>query len=116
MRVVDRETFLNHPEGTIYAKGKPLYWEALSVKFETLHHDGVPRDWFYLDPCWVRSKVGEDASCEMMRAFDDGLSRPMEDAVSRDGCFDEDEVFLVFERDDLQVLQGFITKALEVAE
>ena len=112
MRVVDRPTFLSLPEGTIYAKGKPAYWEGLCIKGETIFHDGLASDWSSLNPCWVQSKAGEEIINEMLRAFEDGLSRPMEDAYGRDGCFDNDEMFLIFQRPDLETLRNFIDQAI----
>lgn len=105
-----RDAFLKLPEGTIYAKGKPWCFGGLCIKFETTGTN----DWWSLDPCWVESRDSEEADDRMDAMLENGASYPMQESIDRDGLQDQGDLFLVFERDDLLKLQGFIAGALEL--
>ncbi len=115
MRIINREEFLKMPVGTIYAKGKPLYFSGLTIRGDTVSDV----DWQTIDPAYI----GGDSIVDSGAAFDalqdmlkNGASYPMQDAWCRDGMFDDDDIFLIFERPDLIILQGFIESAIELAE
>lgn len=104
MRIRRRAEFLALPTGTIYAKGKPWCFDGLSVKSDTWGND-----WLTLSPMWV-----DDSDLEAM--LESGASSPMQEIYERDGCFDEDEIFLVMERADLERLRAMVDAALAVTE
>jgi hypothetical protein len=106
MRCVDRQAFLSLPAGTVYAKGVRWAFDGLRIKGET-----TGDDWWCLDPAWVSGSNSEEAIVLLDAMLDAGASFPMEDAEGRDGYFDQDEVFLVFERDDLSVLISLLQQA-----
>jgi hypothetical protein len=107
MRVVDRKTFLGLPEGTFYCKGERWCFDDMCLKGESLSND-----WFYLSFNWIESDDSGMAFDRLEDMAANGASYPMEDAWTRDGCFDDDALFLVFERDDLERLRGLIDKTL----
>jgi hypothetical protein len=109
MRVVDRKTFLTLPEGTIFCKGVQWAFESLCIKGESLGND-----WLDLDPTWVGAKDGGEASERLDEMLVFGASYPMEEAYGRDGCFDDSDVFLVFERDDLVKLREHLDRAINL--
>ena len=111
MKVVDRKTFLGLPEGTIYHKGKPWYFGNLSIKGESLSHD-----WFYCDPSWVDANDMGEAASRLEEMLAAGASYPCETNYGRDGCFDEEELFLVYEHADLIWLREQINKAVAMVE
>lgn len=116
MRIFRRAAFLNLPAGVIFAKGKPWYFETLSRKDETIHDQGRPIDWYYQD--LVNIDMGADSGewhDRLDHMLEYGSSQPMEDAVGRDGCFDDEDLFLVFEPADLVNLQVIIAEALKIA-
>ena len=108
MKIVNRETFLKLPEGTIFAKGKPWYFSGLSIKA-----DSLPNDFIYLDPHWVDAHDSGEAANRLDEMLATGCSYPMQDDFGRDGCFDDEDIFMIFERDDLLKLRDFIDSALE---
>ncbi|MDR3533962.1 MAG: hypothetical protein P4L90_25780 [Rhodopila sp.] len=110
MRVLNRVDFLKMPAGTIYARGIPWAFDGLSIKAESLGSD-----WVCMNPCWVSAHDSGQAFDRLEEMLDTGKSYPAEDAFGRDGCFDADAIFLVFERADLEALQSHIAAALEVA-
>lgn len=113
VKVYRRKEFLALPEGMIYAKGKPWYFDGLQIKFDTSHNGN---DWWSLDPSWIASEKGDDAFVRLDEMLEKGSSYPMQDAISRDGLNDESDLFLVFEVEDLRKLGGMIDAAIVAAE
>lgn len=112
LRVLRRPDFLKLPAGTVYAKGKEWYFGSLSFKGESLGD----RDWYAHDPCWVDAQDSGEAFNRLEEMLETGASYPMESAEARDGLFEQDDIFLVFERDDLLALHGLIGDAIALTD
>lgn len=109
MKIVDRKTFLAMPAGTIYCKGVPWAFDGITIKGSSLTND-----WSYLDMAWPSAFDSGEASQILDSSLQDGTSFPCEDAFGRDGCFDDEAVFLIFEKEDLKALRGRIDDALDL--
>lgn len=107
MRIYNRADFLKLPEGTLFCKGKPWHWDTLMVK-----GDSLPNDFIYRDLCWIEDE-GKDDDPIMTGMLENGDSAAMNLAYGRDGCFDDEDIFLVFEESDLIELKGIIDDALQ---
>lgn len=106
MKVYRREAFMRLPAGAIYAKGKPWAFGELCRLEETLRRDdGRPFDFIYTP--LVDIDMGE-GSHEHFQRLDDmlenGVSYPLNTETTRDGCFDDEELFLVYEPADIDRL------------
>jgi hypothetical protein len=99
MKVYDRTEFMKLPEGVLFCKGKPWYWGELEVKGESLTSDFTSRNL-----CWIDAKSSEEATDKFDQMLNEGTSEPMETAYGRDGMFDGEDLFLVFEETDLMEL------------
>lgn len=110
MKVYRRSEFMKLPEGTIYAKGKPWFFGDITVKGDTFGND-----WTCLSPMWIESAGEDDQWSRLDGMLECGYSYPMASAYGRDGCFADDEIFLVLERGDLERLRGIVDAALVVA-
>lgn len=106
MRIVGRDEFVKLPEGTVYAKYAPRFTREFSIKGESISDS----DWFYqdLDPIENLkegdSSAGSDQLIDLMED-DSGFSTPLWFEVQgRDGCFDEDQLFVVFDDSDTRAL------------
>lgn len=121
MKYVDRKTFLGLPAGVFYARvdRRPNavgIYDNLEVKGETLPSG---RDF------WSTAIVGlatpdDDDRCngeilmeqeQAMRSA--GASFPMNDTMVRYGLYDEDQMFMIFERGDLRRLRDLVDAAME---
>lgn len=109
MKIYSRSAFLQLPEGTLFCKGKPWYWGTLMLKGESL-----PNDFIYRDLCWVDAESSSEATEAFEEMLTQGVSVPMESAYGRDGCFDNDDIFLVFEEPDLEQLSEIIDNARQL--
>lgn len=109
MRVVDRKTFLTLPAGTIYCKGAPWAFDTICIK-----DDSLANDWIYLNPAWPSAHDSGEAVELLETSIATGSSFPCEDAFGRDGCFNEKDVFLIFEMEDLFSLKNRIETAIDI--
>lgn len=99
------------PAGTIYAKGKPWCFDGFNVKDQTLRND-----WVKLAPMWIEANDDGEQVERLTEMLETGASYPMDDSFGRDGCFDDDEIFLIPEKADLEKLKALIDAAIAVSD
>lgn len=111
MRIVDRKAFLAMPVGTVFAKYAPCYFEELQVKDRSLDQSN---DYFYTDlVCPVDAKDSSEFSEKLQAAEELGALVPLHmHIVSRDGCFDSEQLFAVYERSDVEALIARLQETL----
>lgn len=109
MKIVDYNTFTNMPKGTIYSEYKPCIFEGIHIKHDVISHenDGFINDWFYQElvnnPDWdCAEEYNIQSVCEFME--DGNSANPDFDTMQRDGMFDYDRKFLVYEKQDIELL------------
>lgn len=107
MLVVDRQKFLALPAGTIYCKGSRWHFGELCIK-----GDSLPNDWSYCNPAWASAHDSGAAMDLMEKSLSDGSSFASEADYGRDGYFDDDAIFLVFQKPDLLLLREAVDVAL----
>ena len=96
------------PEGILYSSGKKWYFNDLYVKGETIGNDFIERYLF-----WPDADNEDDATNKLEDSLTMGSSFKMHQAYGRNGCFDDEDLFLVFEKEDLEELEQMIAKAKE---
>lgn len=115
MRIVDRATFLALPAGTVYAKYMPCVFEDLCIKDDT---SVGYNDWYYqqiVDA--VESESSNDWADKLFDAQENGTSMPMDfDCASRDGLYEDDQLFAVWEPQDVRDLIHRLHRALADVE
>jgi hypothetical protein len=103
MKIVDRKTFLALPEDTLFAKYAPCYVEELTIKGETL--TGSDDFYYQAIALAVDANDSEEMFHRLHESQETGCSVPMNfDVQGRDGCFDEGQLFAVYERQDVEAL------------
>ena len=104
MKIVDRKMFLAMPAGTVYAKYAPCVFEGLCVKEDTLPNGN---DWFYvsLSAEAFRAHDSGDWAHLLYLSEETGKELVMDFNIqSRDGCFEDDQLFAVFSKPDVAQL------------
>lgn len=106
MRIVDRKTFLAMPEGTVYAKieQKWVVDTPLCVKYESTDYN----DWYYMSFDWVDANDSGEAVDRLEEMAKGKASYPVQQSIARDALFEEEALFMIYERADLE----FITETL----
>lgn len=99
MKIVDRETFLSLPSGTVYAK-IPKRWivQDLCVKYDSLSND-----WYYMSFDWVDAHDSGQAG-QRMDEMEQGASYPVQKSITRDGLYDDTDQFLIYEEADIRFI------------
>lgn len=100
MKIINREDFLKLPEGTLFTKYAPYGFDELEIKGETLKD---ANDFFYqriVDAVDANDSnecvdILEISACEG-KPFNLDLN-----CQSRDGLFDDDQQFSVWEKPDI---------------
>jgi hypothetical protein len=101
MKIVDRATFLALPPNTLYSKYAPCYMEPPSIKMDSITND------------WFESEIHDAIDCQSSSDFADKLQEAQETGCSlkmdfetqgRDGCYEQDQLFAVWEPDDVKSL------------
>lgn len=108
MRIVDRATFLALPAGTVFCKFTPMCFGDIEIKTGNVGSN----DFCSQDLRQVESN-GSDQWLERMIAAEAGASIPLDfDSDCRDGLFDADQLFAVYERADVEGLIARLQAAL----
>lgn len=101
MKIVDLVTFRALPAGTLFSKYVPCYFEALTIKGETWEYDFLTQQIADAIAC----TGSDDFSAKLDHAQFTGASLTMDfDCQGRDGCFDKEQLFAVWERADVEAL------------
>lgn len=102
MKIVNREKFLTLPAETLYSKYEPCVFEDFCIKGDTLSSN---------DFCY--QSITDAVACDSSEEFTDVLSRieitgestSMDfECQGRDGCFDSEQLFAVWEKTDVEAL------------
>jgi hypothetical protein len=112
MRIVGLKEFLTLPPWTMFRKYQPCYTEDLMWKQDSLGGS----DFVYT----TASMPHGGDSIEVFGRCDDmeenGASYPIEDFTARDGCFVQDQLFMIYEKADIEVVARYVANALEAIE
>ena len=109
MKIVNREEFLKLPENTLYTKYEPCVVEDLCIKGETWGNDFLVQD----ITLSVKSTSEHEWDVILELAEIEGSSFDMDfDIEGRDGMFDDDQLFMVWEPKDVKQLINRLLKCI----
>ena len=114
MRIITRAQFLAMPAWTVYMKYEPCCFGDLMLKGETLDNGKLEHDFFC---CALTDSLECEGDSDFFDTIDRataiGESMAMEfDGYGRDGCYDPDQLFAVYEKADLEGLIAALLGAL----
>lgn len=112
MRIVNRATFMQMPANTFFKQAfEPWAWQDLMIKFDSLETDFVSMG---LD--WPEG-AHEGPHHQWDTMLEAGASVPLDvDAAGRDGYFEDNAIFMVYEVEDLIRLRKLIDDAISTAQ
>ncbi len=97
MKIVKRVGFLLLPPGTVYSRYKPEIVTGFEIK-----GDSFSNDWYYRN---LLGDVGGDSTTHEYEDMEAGKSLPIRlDIEQRDGLFERDTMFLIYEPGDIKTL------------
>lgn len=115
MKIVDRKTFLALPPNTVYAKYEPCVFGDLHIKGESWVSPH-PGDWWEVSLADAIDFHDSGQFCEdLERARETGCSLRMDfECETRDGLYDEHQLFAVFEPQDVAALIARLQKCVPI--
>lgn len=111
MKIVNLKTFLALPEGTIYCKYNQSSFGDLCIKYDS---SSFGDDFVYAAVMDIDSESGEDLWDKLDLAEKEGIAFPLDfEQTGRDGLFDPDQLFAVWEKTDVVNFIGKLNVCLE---
>lgn len=112
MKIVNLEEFRKLPEGTLFMKYEPCVFGELQCKGETWEHDFLCENVTY----WPDCTGSDDFADKLQEAEDHGTSVLLDfDSSGRDGFFENEQLFAVYERRDMEMLMDKLRRCMESA-
>lgn len=120
MRILNRKQFLALKGEVVFAKYTPCHTEDLGIKVQSFDNDFIYQD---LDPVCVIEEtfkdcdyaIGNTGTDQHYLAYHDDMPADL-DCCSRDGCFDDDQLFMVLSRVDVEAYVKRLQQALSRME
>ncbi|MFY0516530.1 hypothetical protein ACOMCU_01680 [Lysinibacillus sp. UGB7] len=110
MKIVNLEKFLSLPKDVVYAKFEPNLFGAVTIKADTSSSSG---DWWYQDLLEVYVKDNEEWDTILSKAVEKGVSFDLDyESIGRDGLYEKNQLFAVFEKKDVVALIERLKKTL----
>lgn len=113
MRLVKRQELMIFPSGTLFCElHQEWVFGGLQLKRETIVNLGKNVDFWVHALDWPEAHdTGEAIDRLTEMASDSSVSYPLEDAFSRHGLYDDERLYLVYERSDTEaLLAALVTK------
>jgi hypothetical protein len=79
----------------------------MHVKAQTLEYN----DFICLALNGIEAHDSGELIARMDEMLETGASYPLEESFGRDGCFDDNEIYLIYERADLERIIGYCQEA-----
>jgi len=113
MRIVKREEFLAMPQGTLYCHYRPQVVGNITIKASGPNEIGNDYCYQELNEIDVQSSEERHEKLEAMLK-DSALSVPLDaECTGRDGCFDDSELYLVYEMEDVAKLLSVLIESFK---
>jgi hypothetical protein len=117
MRILNRDQFLKEPSGTFFLSGKPHAYDDLRVKFQSLRFESGGNDFVCASFDMPENDGSEQLFNRFARMEEAGESFPLElDCAGRDGIFDMEDLYLVYDLEDMIRFRDFISEQIEAVK
>jgi len=106
MKILNRDQFLKMPPGTVYSKYEPVFFYDIEIKGDSIYFNGGGNDFGcqHIKDA-VDAGSSEDFADILLAAEETGGSFKMDfDCQGRDGLFEDDQLFAVWEKEDVEAL------------
>lgn len=112
MRIINLKEFLKLPEGTLYVKFDPVLFDELSIKESSISD----LDWIYSPIINVDAIDSADIYGITNESLVEGSSFDLDiNCTTREGMYDESQLFAVYEKSDVKQLIQKLNDSLERA-
>lgn len=102
MRIINLKQFRESPKGTVFMKYVPCSFGELNMKGETWEYDFLLQNLVSEIKC---ESSNQESNILDKAENDNAYSVDLDlDCFSRDGCFEDDQLFAVYEQKDIDNL------------
>lgn len=118
MRLVKRPEFMQLPAGTLFAPMQQKWvFGTLSVKGDTSQHGDEIGDFLKLGLTWIEGDGFSEVTDRLEEMLADStVSYPLQSGYGREGLFDNDMVYLIYEPADVAELLAAINQTQQSDE
>lgn len=109
MKIYKRSDFMKLPEGTIFTSGMPFGFGNFCIKGESWEVDFI-----YSGMLWIEAEGSDDAAEKMDEMLIKGTSAPIHTSYCREGLFDDEMVYMVYEKGDLEYMIERFKEAIKL--
>ncbi len=109
MRIYNRKDFLSLPAGTFFCKGVEWCFAEMNIKGKSWSNDKY-NDFFYTRIHDIDAFSSEELFDRYDEMLKTGKSYQINQTEQRDGLFEEESIYLVFEKDDLEIIKNYIDR------
>lgn len=112
MRLVGFKEFMSLPEGTVFAKYSPCVFEGTCIKGDNCMEG---QDFYYSDLSTGFHNCGTDMMYDLalvMEASPEFRSPLFFSSQMRDGIFDEDQLFAIWDKSDITTMIARLAECL----
>lgn len=112
MKLIDRKTLLQMPKGTVFAKKTQIFEETSPI---LVLGECLKNDFFYVNISSFSYGNGSIDTCDAFWSLEKNLGENIEMELweGRDGMFDDEEMYYVFSKDEVQQMVDELTEALK---
>lgn len=115
MRIVNLDTFLAIKGEVLFAKYEPVIFNDLCIRSAGGAYSN--KDFVCQEIIQVEGDDGNEVINKLFRSAEQGESFKLDlDCMGRDGLFNPDQLFLVWEKEDVKALIARLTTTLNTME
>jgi hypothetical protein len=111
MKIVNLKQFFELPDGVLYSKYKPCYFDGLYIKLETIRRDnGEPVDFCYKNLIAELDVNDSDEFIDILveaEKTNEHIKLDF-DCSQRDGLYDDEQMFAIYSQEDILNLSKVI--------
>jgi hypothetical protein len=111
MKILTRKEFLKTPRNTLWSYYKPCCFRELNIK--TTDRNDYENDFVYFSLIAEFDKQNSEEFFEICERMEQGESVPQSfEETSREGLFEDEQLFLVYEKADIKGLIGALQEII----
>ena len=111
MKILTRKDFLKTPRNTLFSYYEPCCFRELCVK--TSDNKDWENDFIYFSLIAEFNKQNSEEFDKICERMEKGQSVPQSfEETSREGLFDDEQLFLVYEKEDIKGLIGTLQEII----
>lgn len=111
MKLLSRDEFLKHPAPCVYAVSSGI--NDLCFEGPLLKTENIENDWYYMDFKTWENSCSQEYFDNHGKMLINKEGFPLDESVGRDGMFDDDCIYLVYDNSDVRKMIELLSETLK---